>query len=129
MHWPAMAADQKGPQRRGRAQGHKADRLQAALVELDPTLGRWADDHIFGDAWAGDALSFEDRMLVAITALATLGRRNQLRNYLHGALQDGRSPDELREVMRMLTVYAGFPAAIEAMVELDAVLTASGRNR
>jgi 4-carboxymuconolactone decarboxylase len=124
-----MAADDLGPERRSRAQGRKADRLQAALTELDPTLARWADDHIFGDVWAGDSLDFSDRMLVAIVALATLGRRNQLRNYLHGALQDGRTPDELREVMRMLSVYAGFPVAIEAMVELDAALAASGRSR
>ncbi|WP_148573824.1 carboxymuconolactone decarboxylase family protein [Nocardioides caldifontis] len=121
-----MGADDRGPERRGRAQGRKADRLQAALGELDPTLARWADDHIFGDVWAEDALGFDDRMLVAITALATLGRRNQLRNYLHGALQSGRTPEELREVMKMLTVYAGFPVAIEAMLELDAAVKASG---
>jgi 4-carboxymuconolactone decarboxylase len=123
-----MAADDRGAERRSRAQGRKADRLQAALTELDPTLARWADDHIFGDVWEGDALAFSDRMLVAIVALATLGRRNQLRNYLHGAVQEGRSAEELREVMRMLTVYAGFPVAIEAMVELESVLAAAGRH-
>lgn len=123
-----MAADDRGPERRTRAQGRKADKLQAALTELDPTLGRWAEDHIFGDVWAGDGLAFRDRMLVAITALATLGRRNQLRNYLHGALQEGISPEELREVMKMLTVYAGFPIAIEAMAELEAAVQAAGRH-
>ena len=124
-----MAADDRGPDRRRRAQGRKADGLHAALGELDPTLARWADDHIFGDVWAEDALAFEDRMLVAISMLAALGRRNQLRNYLHGALQDGRTPEELHEVVRMTTVYAGFPAAIEAGLELDAVLAASTRSR
>lgn len=117
-----MTGDNRGAERRTRAQGKKADRLQAALTELDPMLGRLADEHIFGDVWASEKLAFRDRMLVAITALAALGRRNQLRNYLHGALQDGWTPDELREVMRMLTVYAGFPTAIEAMVELDAAV-------
>ena len=122
-----MAADDRGPERRTRAQGAKADKLQAALTELDPTLGRWADDHIFGDVWADGALSFADRQLVAIAFLAALGRPHQLRNYIHGALQNGRSPDELREVMQMLTVYAGFPAAIEAMSELSTAITVSGR--
>lgn len=110
-----------------RAQGGKAEKLQSALAELDPTLARWADDHIFGDVWAGDELAFRDRVLVAITALAALGRRNQLRNYLHGALQADWSPEELREALKMLTVYAGFPVAIEALVELDAALEARGR--
>ena len=123
-----MTADDQGPSRRARAQGQKADKLQAALVALDPTLGRWADDHIFGDVWAGEELGFDDRMLVAITALAALGRRNQLRNYLHGALQSGRTPEELHAVMRMLTVYAGFPVAIEAMAELDAVVAVERRH-
>lgn len=124
-----MAADARGPERRGRAQGRKADRLQTALGELDPDLARWADAHIFGDVWEPEVLSFPDRMLVAITALAATGRRNQLRNYLHGALQDGRSPEELREVMKMLTVYVGFPTAIEAMVELDAAVKIFGGGR
>jgi 4-carboxymuconolactone decarboxylase len=123
-----MAADTSGPERRRRAQGRKADQLQAALVELDPTVGRWADNHVFGDVWEGDALPFQDRMLVAIVALATLGRRNQLRNYLHGALQDGRPPEQLRQALRMLTVYAGFPVAIEALAELDAVMAVHQRD-
>ncbi|MBS45650.1 MAG: hypothetical protein CMH83_21250 [Nocardioides sp.] len=121
-----MAADDLGPDRRRRAQGRKADGLHGALTRLDPTLARWADDHIFGDVWSEDALRFEDRVLVAIAMLAATGRRNQLRNYLHGALQDGRTPEELREVVRMTTVYAGFPAAIEAGLELDAVLRSAG---
>ncbi|HEY3716125.1 MAG TPA: carboxymuconolactone decarboxylase family protein [Jatrophihabitantaceae bacterium] len=122
-----MAADGVtggGAARRSRAQGAKADKLQSALVSLDPTLGRWADEYVFGEVWAGEELAFEERMLVAITALAALNRRNQLRNYLHGALQDGISEAKLREVMKMMTVYAGFPVAIEAMAELDHVVTA-----
>jgi 4-carboxymuconolactone decarboxylase len=43
---------------------------------------------------------------------------------LHGALQDGIPEAKLREVMKMMTVYAGFPVAIEAMSELDGVLAA-----
>jgi 4-carboxymuconolactone decarboxylase len=119
-----MDADGRGAERRARAQGAKADKLQAALVALDPDLGRWADEYVFGEVWGDGALAFEERMLVAITALAAQNRRAQLRNYLHGALQEGIPAAKLREVMRMMTVYAGFPVAIESMSELDAVLKA-----
>jgi 4-carboxymuconolactone decarboxylase len=117
-----------GAARRRLAQGAKADRLQGALADLDPTLARWADDFIFGDVWAGEALSHEERMLVAITALATLNRPNQLRNYLHGALQSGTPPAKLQEALKMLVVYAGFPAAIGALVELQSALEVHGRT-
>jgi 4-carboxymuconolactone decarboxylase len=73
-------------------------------------------------------LTFEERMLVAITALSALNRRNQLRNYLHGALQLGIPEQKLRELMQMMTVYAGFPVAIEGMSELDGVVAAHGRR-
>jgi 4-carboxymuconolactone decarboxylase len=108
-----------GAERRRRLQGTKADELQAALETLDPDLGRWANEFVFGEAWAGDALGHRDRTLVAISMLAATGRTNQLRNYLHGALQAGIAEAELREVMKMLTVYVGFPGAIDAMLELD----------
>jgi 4-carboxymuconolactone decarboxylase len=125
-----MAVDpqttQTGTGRRRRAQGAKADKLQAALLDLDPSLARWADEFVFGEVWAGDVLEFDERMLVAIAALAATGRRNQLRNYLHGALQGGIAEERIREALRMMVVYAGFPVAIESMSELDSVLTARG---
>jgi 4-carboxymuconolactone decarboxylase len=127
-----MAADEKrlaGMERRRRAQGVKADGLQAALEALDPTMGRWAHEFVFGEVWAGEALEHRDRMLVAIAMLAATTRLNQLKNYLHGALQSGIKEDELREVMKMLTVYVGFPGAIEAMLQLDAVLAVHRRSR
>jgi 4-carboxymuconolactone decarboxylase len=127
-----MAVDRSetsGSARRRRAQGAKADKLQQALVDLDPDLARWANGFVFGEVWAGDALAHDERMLVAIAALAALSRRNQLRNYLHGALQSGIGADKLREVMKMMSVYAGFPVAIEAMLELDTVIAANGRAR
>lgn len=127
-----MAADEKrlaGAERRRRAQGIKADGLQSALEALDPTMSRWADEFVFGEVWAGEALGHRDRMLVAIAMLAATTRLNQLKNYLHGALQSGIKEDELREVMKMLAVYVGFPGAIEAMLELDAALAVQRRSR
>jgi len=122
------AASASGATRRVRAQGAKADLLQRALEQLDPELGRWANEFVFGEVWQEGALSFEERMIVAIAALAATGRRNQLRNYLHGALHAGEDPARLREIIRMMTVYSGFPVAIESMVELDDVLAARARG-
>ena len=58
-------------------------------------------------------------MLVAIVALAARGDVDQLRNYVHGALQAGIPPERLHAALKMLVVYAGFPTAIRALVVLD----------
>ena len=60
--------------------------------------------------------------------LAVLGSETQLRNYLHGALQDGVPPEKLHETLLMTVVYAGFPAAIAALVVWKEVLAAHERK-
>jgi 4-carboxymuconolactone decarboxylase len=95
---------------------------------LDPQLAEWADGFIFGEVWGRPGLSHRDRMLVAITALAATGKPNQLRGYLHGALQSGISSEELRDLLIMLVVYTGFPTAIEALVLFEKVREAEERH-
>jgi 4-carboxymuconolactone decarboxylase len=116
-----------GATRRGRAQGAKHEGLHAALGTLDPRLPQWADGWIFGQVWGDDA-EFHDRMLVAIVALAATNKPGQLKNYLHGALQDGMDPRRIHEALVMLVVYVGFPTAIQALVVWQEVVTAARRN-
>lgn len=124
----ARSEPETGPERRALAQGRRAPDLQAALGELDPQLAEWADGFIFGEVWGRSGLSHRDRMLVAITALAATGKPNQLRGYLHGALQSGIRSEELRDLLVMLVVYAGFPTAIESLVLFEQVRKAEERH-
>jgi 4-carboxymuconolactone decarboxylase len=109
-------ASETGAALRARAQGARTAELGAALKDLDPDLLTWADEFIFGGVWSTDGISFDERMMVAIVALATSGQHAQLRNYLHGALQAGIDPVRIHESLKMLVVYIGFPAALAALV-------------
>jgi 4-carboxymuconolactone decarboxylase len=110
-----------GRKLRARAQGAHSEKLGEALGALDPDLLEYADSFIFGSVWNRSELAFEDRMLVAITALASIGNTQQLNAYLHGALQDGIAPERIREALKMLVVYVGFPTAIGALAVFDKV--------
>jgi len=113
---------------RRRAQGGRADRLQALLTSLDPGVGRWADEFVFGEVWGRPGLDFESRMLVAISSLATQGKGALLRNYAHGALQAGVSARKIHEALVELVVYAGFPTATSMLFEWQQVLLAARRQ-
>jgi 4-carboxymuconolactone decarboxylase len=113
---------------RRRAQGAKADQLQALLTSLDPGVGAWADEFVFGEVWARPGLDFESRMLVAITSLATQGKGALLRNYAHGALQAGVSARKIHEALVELVVYAGFPTATSMLFEWQQALLAARRQ-
>ena len=113
---------------RARAQGARHQDLQSALGAIDPRLAGWADGFIFGDVWARDGIAFEDRMLVAIVALAATEKPNQLRNYLHGALQDGMDPRRIHEALLMLVVYVGWPVALQSLIVWQEVVGAARRR-
>src|SRR5260370_34037517 len=118
-------AESPGAALRRRAQGAKADRLQALLTSLDPGVGRWADEFVFGEVWGRPGLDFESRMLVAITSLATQGQGALLRNYAHGALQAGVSARKIHEALVELVGYVGFPTATRMLLHWRQVLVAA----
>ncbi|MBS1676593.1 MAG: carboxymuconolactone decarboxylase family protein [Actinobacteria bacterium] len=118
-----------GRELRERAQGEMAPRLQEALGSLDPELAEIADDFIFGRLWSGEGIAFEERMLVAITALAAGDHQEQLRNYLHGALQEGIPAEKLHEALKMLVVYCGFPTALHALATFAKVRAAHEKRQ
>lgn len=120
-----MSTNPEGAARRERAQGVRADRLQAVLADLDPQMAEWADDFIFGQVWGRPGLSQDERMLVAITALAAGGHTNLMKNYLHGALQAGIHPRKIHETIVMLIVYSGFPPAVAALAQWRQVFDAA----
>jgi 4-carboxymuconolactone decarboxylase len=91
-------------------------------------MAAWADDFIFGEIWGREGISQDERMLVAITALAATEHPAQLRNYLHGALQAGISARKINEALLMMVVYAGFPTALSALVVWKDVVASARRQ-
>lgn len=123
------ARDRAGRAVEQRIFGDKAGAIDALMAELDPEVGRWARQFVFGDVWTGEGLEFEDRLLVAIVSLTVLGKIDQLRNYLFGALNAGVAPEKVQQALAMTCVYAGFPAALTALGCWREVQASHGRDR
>ncbi len=78
----------------------------------------------FGMIWTRPGLATRDRSLITCSMLAALGHHDQLRTHLAGALSVGVTRDELVEAMMQVAVYAGVPAAVDALrVAADVLLT------
>jgi 4-carboxymuconolactone decarboxylase len=93
--------------------------------EIDPFLAPFLDlsiEHVWGGVWNRPGLDVKYRSLVVLSALATLGRLHELRVHLHGALNLGWTAEELREAFLQLSVYAGFPATLDALRVVKEVL-------
>ena len=88
---------------------------RANIVESLGGVGELAFDWGFGELWSRTELSRRDRSLVTVAILAILARAEELAIHVPGALNHGISREEVEEVMVQLTVYGGFPRAVEGM--------------
>ena len=67
-------------------------------------------DHLFGDIWARDGLSFRERRLLTLGVLAAIGRDELVELQLFSALERGEfTPDQVNEIVVHLTHYVGWP--------------------
>jgi 4-carboxymuconolactone decarboxylase len=96
--------------------GREGERVRKALEVTSPDLARLLVEFPFGEIYSRPGLDLKTRELAVIAALAALGNaRPQLKMHIHGALNVGCTRTEILEVLLMMTVFAGFPAALNAM--------------
>jgi 4-carboxymuconolactone decarboxylase len=88
------------------------------LEKLDPELHRYIMEFVYGEVYAGDALDAKTRALCTVAMLATLGQQLQLGVYVRAARRLGATEEEVREVLRQVAVYAGFPNAWNALATM-----------
>ena len=109
--WPQVAAGATG---------------QFPAARLAPDFYRYVAETAFGMIWSRPGLAMRDRSLVTVAQLAALGRTDELRAHLVGALNVGLTREELVEVLMQTAVYAGVPAANEALKVAAEVLGEPG---
>jgi alkylhydroperoxidase/carboxymuconolactone decarboxylase family protein YurZ len=98
------------------------ERGRAYLEELDGELHRYILDFVYGEVYAGDTLDPKTRALCTVAMLACLDQQLQLGVYVRSARRQGASEEEIREVLRQVAVYAGFPSAWNALATMTRAL-------
>ncbi|WP_291086976.1 carboxymuconolactone decarboxylase family protein [Hydrogenophaga sp.] len=91
-----------------------------------PFLAEATASYALGDVWGRQVLDARTRQLSATAAFAALGLRSFYKTHAGYALDAGVSPQELKEVIYLVTVPAGFPRAIEASQALQELLVERG---
>jgi len=96
--------------------GKGGEKAVEYLKDIVPEIGRYLAEYPFGDIYSRPGLDIRTRELAAIAALTAMGGCDpQLRVHIHAALNHGASRQEVIEVILQMTVYAGFPKALNAL--------------
>ncbi len=106
-----------------------ADYVDASLARADEFMmafqritTEWAWDYV----WNRPGLDRRTRSLLNLATLTALGKPAELKLHVKGALTNGVTVAEIKEVLLQASVYCGIPAGLEAFRAADEVLVAEG---
>ena len=91
------------------------ERAAARQTAFDAPFQRFITETAWGGVWARPDLDRRTRSLITIAILATLGRHEELALHLRASANTGATPEEIREALLHVAVYAGVPAANSAI--------------
>ncbi len=101
------------------------NRAVAGATPLTAPFQDFITRYAWGEIWSRPGLSRAERSIVTLTALAVLRQDEELAMHLRGALRNGLTADQIREVLLQVAVYAGVPAANRAFRVAQRVLADS----
>ena len=91
--------------------------LRETFDTINPDITRYVVEFGYGDIYARGILPIRSRQVATIAALAAKGTApSQLRFHIGGGLRAGLSEAEIVEIMLLVSVYAGFPAALNGIL-------------
>jgi 4-carboxymuconolactone decarboxylase len=98
------------------------DRAEANKTTFDTPFQQWITETAWGGVWTRPELDRRTRSLITIGILAALGRQEELVLHLKASRNTGATPEEIREALLHVAVYAGVPAANTAVAIAKGIL-------
>jgi 4-carboxymuconolactone decarboxylase len=118
----------KGEALRRRVLGDEhVDRSLAEVDVLTEDLTKLIHEWVWHDIWSRPVLALKTRSLINMALLTALNRPRELRLHLKGALNNGCTIEEIREVLLHTALYAGLPATIDGIHTVREALKEWGR--
>lgn len=107
---------ERGLARLREVDGKAGERVVESLAGVCPDLGRYIVEFGFGDVYSRPGLTLREREIATVAALTALGNAApQLKVHVAAALNVGLSREEIVETILQMSLYAGFPAALNGM--------------
>ncbi|MEZ8360477.1 carboxymuconolactone decarboxylase family protein [Vibrio splendidus] len=118
-----------GLERLNHIDGEAGQQVIESLQDICPDLAKYTIEYPFGDIYSRPGLDLKSREIATVAALTALGNcASQLKVHLNAALNVGCSEEDIKEVILQMSVYAGFPAALNGMFAFKEVLAERSTN-
>ncbi|WP_374448974.1 carboxymuconolactone decarboxylase family protein [Stella sp.] len=91
------------------------DKSVAGATDMTAPLQKLVTEWCWGEIWTRPGLDRRTRSFLNLAFLTALNRPHEIRLHVRGALNNGITREEIREVVMQAAIYCGVPAALDAM--------------
>jgi 4-carboxymuconolactone decarboxylase len=103
--------------------GEAIEKIIDELKDVSPDLGKFIIEYAYGDIYSRKGLDIKSKEIAIIAALTALGNAQpQLKFHINAGLNIGLTEIEIKETILLMSVYAGFPAALNGTAVLKEVI-------
>ena len=104
------------------------DRAEARKTDFDADFQKFITEGAWGSLWSRPGLTRRERSLLTIALLAALGHDEELALHVRATRNTGASPEDIKEALLHVAVYAGVPAANRAFAVAAKALDETGET-
>ncbi|MFC4218945.1 carboxymuconolactone decarboxylase family protein [Flagellimonas marina] len=109
--------------------GKAGEKVVASLEDISPDLAAYIIEFAFGDIYERPLLDLKTKEIVIVSGLTAMGNAEpQLKVHLNAALNVGWTIAEVQEIILQMSVYSGFPSAVNGMTALKDILDERKKN-
>jgi 4-carboxymuconolactone decarboxylase len=94
--------------------GEYVDKAMAGTDDFTAPFVDLLNTYCWNDVWNRPGLPRKTRSMLNLAMLSALGRTHELKLHINGALNNGLTKEEIREVFLQVAIYCGVPAAVES---------------
>jgi 4-carboxymuconolactone decarboxylase len=102
------------------------DKAISNVDDFNRDFQRIVTEYCWGEVWTRQVLTNKQRSLNNLCIIATLNRAAEFEIHVRGALRNGCTPEEIRDTLIQVAIYAGIPAGVEAFRIARKVLMEEG---
>jgi 4-carboxymuconolactone decarboxylase len=89
-------------------------KAMAGMDEFNQPLQELVTEYCWGAVWGRDGLKRSERSMINLAMISALNRPHELKAHIRGALANGLSRAQIREVFLQVAIYCGVPAAVDS---------------
>jgi len=102
------------------------DKATSEADDFNRDFQRLVTEYCWGEVWTRSVLTNKQRSLNNLCMIAALNRAHEFELHVRGALRNGCTPEEIRDCLFQVAIYAGIPAGVEAFRIARKVLREEG---